>query len=553
MRRTVILGSAVVALAILFIAPAGAGAAAFTQCPPVFKDTGCQFLVTVTNGGSETVAEDATQGPYEGSDDALIGVQNNSTAPVSSIHLSAEETLFGFDGDGICTPGGPPIPDRCVVLPEAVGGGATLKAGQECGYETEVKGGKPALTETIQESCGFAPPAGEPAGVTFPEGVGAVGMSKGTPVSGYEGPTSWFTGIGALGSFSTGSGTINFSPALAPGQSSFFSLESPPVSGFGSASTLTTSLSGGGLSGPTITVVQGTPVVDTATLAGANATIASGLVSYNVYSDPGCTSLVVAAGAGALSGGAAAASTAESLAPGKYYWQASYPGDINAKGATSACGSEILTVLAPTTTTTTQTGAGVRGSSLTVPLGTAVTDRATLAGTQVKAATGSVSYTLYKDKKCTVPAFPASTGIVTAGVAAASGAVKPKVGTYYWVASYSGDGVLNAPSASACGKEILLVALKANLGLPSSKVCLSRRKFIAHPKAPPGAKLVHVEVLINGKLKSQGPLTKRHTTINLIGLPKGTFKVSMVATSSTGKKYVDIRTFHTCVPKKHKK
>jgi hypothetical protein len=84
-------------------------------------------------------------------------------------------------------------------------------------------------------------------------------------------------------------------------------------------------------------------------------------------------------------------------------------------------------------------------------------------------------------------------------------------------------------------------------------VCLSKRKFIAHPRAPHGVKLVRVEVLINGKPKSQGALTKRHTTINLIGLPKGTFKISMVVTASNGKKYVDIRTFKTCVPKKHKK
>ena len=38
-----------------------------------------------------------------------------------------------------------------------------------------------------------------------------------------------------------------------------------------------------------------------------------------------------------------------------------------------------------------------------------------------------------------------------------SAAVKPKVGTYYWVASYSGDAV-NAPSASKCGSELLIVS-----------------------------------------------------------------------------------------------
>jgi hypothetical protein len=55
-----------------WLAPSSANAALYTQCPPVYKDTGCQFLVTVTSGG-ETIAEDSSQGPYEGSDDALVG------------------------------------------------------------------------------------------------------------------------------------------------------------------------------------------------------------------------------------------------------------------------------------------------------------------------------------------------------------------------------------------------------------------------------------------------------------------------------------------------
>src|SRR5690348_14217873 len=100
MRRIAVLAGACAALALVFIAPAGANAA-FTQCPAVDLDTSCQFLVTVSNGGT-SIAEDPTQGPYEGADDALIGVQNTSSAPISSIHLSAENELFGFESDGIC-------------------------------------------------------------------------------------------------------------------------------------------------------------------------------------------------------------------------------------------------------------------------------------------------------------------------------------------------------------------------------------------------------------------------------------------------------------------
>ena len=98
---------------------------------------------------------------------------------------------------------------------------------------------------------------------------------------------------------------------------------------------------------------------------------------------------------------------------------------------------------------------------------------------------------------------------------------------------------------------MLVVALKANLGLPSSKICLSRRKFIAHPRAPKGRETDPRRSVHQRQAQERGALTKRHTTINLIGLPKGTFKVAMLVTASNGKKYEDMRTFHTCVPGHH--
>src|SRR5262249_41639429 len=155
--------------------------------------------------------------------------------------------------------------------------------GTECVFEGEERGGKP-VTKTVQENCAFNPPAGEPLGVTFPAGVFPNAIAaNGDFVTGYEGPTSWFSNIGPLGFNQTGSGTINFSPAIPPGGSTYFSLESPPAGGFGSTSTLTTTLSGGGQAGPSISVLQGTAVTDKATLGGFNATTATGSVAYNIY------------------------------------------------------------------------------------------------------------------------------------------------------------------------------------------------------------------------------------------------------------------------------
>src|SRR5439155_1768970 len=48
------------------------------------------------------VQSDPTQGPLDGIEDTLIGVQNSSSGTIGSLVLSANTDLFGFDGDGLC-------------------------------------------------------------------------------------------------------------------------------------------------------------------------------------------------------------------------------------------------------------------------------------------------------------------------------------------------------------------------------------------------------------------------------------------------------------------
>jgi len=540
MRRIALLGAVVLCSVAALAISSSASAALFPQCPPVDLNAGCQFLVNVTDTET-TIESDPTQGPYEGADDALIGIVNHSSKAITSLPLSAEIELFGFEQDGLCGVENHPA-GVCVVMHENIEKEVQAEEGEPC---------PPAIGP-----CAVKEPTGEPAKTEFPEALVTAGLIQpigrykdGSESSGYEGPRTWYTGIGAFHSFATGTGVVNFGPALQPGESTYFTLESPPAGGFGSASTLTTSLTGGAASGPSISVTQGTPVFDTATLGGENAATANGgTVTFGVFSDPACTAAVpgVSLAAGKLAAGVAKSGSA-TLPVGTYYFRASFGGNAEHQAVSSEC-NESLKVLAPTTTTTAQTGAGLTGPSLTMPQGTAVTDKATIAGPLAKGATGTVTYTLYSDAKCTKP-FAASPAAVVAGVAGSSAAVKPKPGTYYWVASYSGDAS-NAPSASRCGSEVLLVGLNAKLGLPAPKGCYSLRRFIAHPHAPHGVKLVHFEMLINGA-KVPARLDQRHTTITLIGRPKGTFHVTMIATDSKGRKYVDIRTYHTCVPKKH--
>jgi hypothetical protein len=84
-------------------APAGATTGPpFTQCPAVGQDTSCGLLVTINPGGTVSVTSDPSQGPFDGVEDTLVGVQNNAAGFVSNISLSGP-SIFGFDSDGICT------------------------------------------------------------------------------------------------------------------------------------------------------------------------------------------------------------------------------------------------------------------------------------------------------------------------------------------------------------------------------------------------------------------------------------------------------------------
>ncbi|WP_419804154.1 PEP-CTERM sorting domain-containing protein [Terriglobus sp.] len=62
-------------------------------------DTG----TTITPGPSFTL----NSGTYDGSDDTLVGIVNNSSIALSSLDLSSTTDIFGFDGDGITGYGAP--------------------------------------------------------------------------------------------------------------------------------------------------------------------------------------------------------------------------------------------------------------------------------------------------------------------------------------------------------------------------------------------------------------------------------------------------------------
>jgi hypothetical protein len=77
-------------------------------------------------------------------------------------------------------------------------------------------------------------------------------------------------------------------------------------------------------------------------------------VRYSVFSDAACSAGKVDAGAMQVTNGVIAnSSSTQFMIPGTYYWQAVYFADNNNSAATSTCGSEVLTVNATTSPTTT--------------------------------------------------------------------------------------------------------------------------------------------------------------------------------------------------------
>jgi hypothetical protein len=110
-RKTIALSASALAAGLgLAVVPAvtasGASVPAppFTQCPAIGASTGCAILLVVNPDESVSVLGDPSVGPYDGTDDTLVGIVNNSSSAVSAVTVSGPGSdLSVFDGDGICT------------------------------------------------------------------------------------------------------------------------------------------------------------------------------------------------------------------------------------------------------------------------------------------------------------------------------------------------------------------------------------------------------------------------------------------------------------------
>jgi hypothetical protein len=225
---------------------------------------------------------------------------------------------------------------------------------------------------------------------------------------------------------------------------------------------LTTSLSSG-------TVSAGGSVTDRATLSGASSG-ASGKItisSYSGSSDSSCSGIAVASQTASptTNGDGTYTATFSSLSAGAYEFQASFAGDSNDSAATSACGSEALTV------TTSKTSLSTKLSASTVSAGGSVTDSAILTAASSSAG-GTITISVYSGTGRSVcsgtPIVAETASPMTDGDGTYSATFSSLgVGDYEFRASYAGDSNDSA-AQSACGSEPLTVNTPAGAVLGAS-------------------------------------------------------------------------------------
>ena len=158
---------------------------------------------------------------------------------------------------------------------------------------------------------------------------------------------------------------------------------------------------------------------------------------------------------------------------GTYTWSASYTGDDLNNGAVDNGENESVTSIkaSPSIVTTQDPASGAVGDTFK--------DKATLSGSFDQDGTGSITWTLYPNNDCS--GTPLGTDMVSVDdngtFETPTGVKVDSAGTYYWVASFSGDSNNNKVS-SGCADEPVVVkgasvhilktadAAKVNVGSP---------------------------------------------------------------------------------------
>ena len=286
-------------------------------------------------------------------------------------------------------------------------------------------------------------------------------------------PTSCTSGGATVGTATvSGNATYNPSAGFTPSSPGTYwwyvsyngdgsNLASTSTCGTGMASTSVSKANSGLTAGAPSTDPTGTAIGAgsiSATLSGVTSG-ATGTITFTVFGPQAsapttCTTGGTAVGTATVSGSGTynpSAGFTPSTA-GTYWWYVSYNGDSNNTASSSTCGAGMTSTAVKNGTTLTASGPATDTSGTAIA---ASAISATLAnGTSP---TGTITYTVF-GPQATAPSTCTSGG-TTVGTAAVSGNATyvpsagftpSSAGTYWWYASYNGDGS-NSSATSTCG------------------------------------------------------------------------------------------------------
>jgi hypothetical protein len=86
--------------------------------------------------------------------------------------------------------------------------------------------------------------------------------------------------------------------------------------------------------------------------------------------------------------------------------------------------------------------------------------------------------------------------------------------------------------------------------LPSTRRCVSRRRFRIRLVQPRGVRIVDAKVFVDGKRVRVVRGSRLRAPVDLRGLPKGRFKVQIVLRTADGRTLRGTRRYRTCALKR---
>ncbi len=192
----------------------------------------------------------------------------------------------------------------------------------------------------------------------------------------------------------------------------------------------------------------GTQINDVAHLSGLVSPDNTGTVTFKLYDNNSCSGTPVSVTGTTPNtvnaDGAYTSGNTTPASPGTYYWQATFSGDANNQKESTGCADEPVTITKATPTLTTNASPGG-------PVGTSITDKATLAGGS--SPTGTITFNLYgpNDPNCTgTPVTTTKTVSNGNGDYTSDPQTPSQAGNYSWTALYNGDGNNNGVSETSC-------------------------------------------------------------------------------------------------------